>query len=379
MIKYSKDLIDKYINGDDIDTYNVDELEDDINFMMQVIGISGDSNFYELCSDRVKCDYTFIKYLIFRFKDKLEFICKAADHFIENTKNPLEATEIIVIMCELTKNHHSYNRKYSSAMFTDNNVTRLMVKIYKSIEENIELKKCIGKGFYYIYEEHKGYEFTLRYYAEVMLNDIIHENYNTLENMFHQQFSSKDDIDESKLNSFFVKFVKQYDPVLANYISSNLVVLDFVKSRVKAIKSNWENYNKITEKRKYDRAIRETLDYLESADTIMSADEVLYYTARELGVLDKVVKYDFMPRKVKDSILQDMDIVLFEKTGETFTTNAINTNLNDRVIYNNAKRILYGIIFGDGTYELIETKKDTDGKAEGILLEFKFKKDENKQ
>ena len=59
MKKYSRELINRYINSEDITIYDIDELENDKDFMMQVISVSGDNNFYNLCSDNVKCDYDY--------------------------------------------------------------------------------------------------------------------------------------------------------------------------------------------------------------------------------------------------------------------------------------------------------------------------------
>ncbi|UKI57644.1 MAG: hypothetical protein L6V81_10110 [Clostridium sp.] len=53
-------------------------------FMMQVISVSGDNNFYNLCSDIVKCDYEFVKYLIIKFRDKIDFVCEVADYFFKS-------------------------------------------------------------------------------------------------------------------------------------------------------------------------------------------------------------------------------------------------------------------------------------------------------
>lgn len=44
MKKYSRELINRYINSEDITIYDIDELENDKDFMMQVISVSGDNN-----------------------------------------------------------------------------------------------------------------------------------------------------------------------------------------------------------------------------------------------------------------------------------------------------------------------------------------------
>ena len=51
MEKYSKKMINDYILGNDIKDYSIEELEDDKEFMMLVIGTTNDEKFYNLCSD----------------------------------------------------------------------------------------------------------------------------------------------------------------------------------------------------------------------------------------------------------------------------------------------------------------------------------------
>ena len=92
MKKYSRELINRYINSEDITIYDIDELENDKDFMMQVISVSGDNNFYNLCSDNVKCDYEFVKYLIIKFKHKIDFVCEVADYFLSHVGKELETT-----------------------------------------------------------------------------------------------------------------------------------------------------------------------------------------------------------------------------------------------------------------------------------------------
>lgn len=69
-----------------------------------------------------------------------------------------------------------------------------------------------------------------------------------------------------------------------------------------------------------------------------------------------------------------MDEAFDEESSESFTAYVLNTDINERRIYLNVKRILNGIIFGDGTYQLIESSQDTNKKDKGIVLEVKFRK-----
>ena len=59
MNKYNSKVVFDYINGNEIIDYNIDELEDDYEFMMMVINYTNDKNMYNLCSDEVKTNYEF--------------------------------------------------------------------------------------------------------------------------------------------------------------------------------------------------------------------------------------------------------------------------------------------------------------------------------
>ena len=57
MLKYSASIVEDYIEGNDIEDFDIDELENDRSFMLDVIKKTKDKNFYNLCSDDLKHDY----------------------------------------------------------------------------------------------------------------------------------------------------------------------------------------------------------------------------------------------------------------------------------------------------------------------------------
>lgn len=376
MKKYSRELINRYINSEDITIYDIDELENDKDFMMQVISVSGDNNFYNLCSDNVKCDYEFVKYLIIKFKHKIDFVCEVADYFLSHVGKELETTEIYTIMFEITKGNKSLNKKYFLVPLAKYDKEKLIIELYKKSEEDKEILEYFGMEFCYIYAEYKGYEETLNYFAKRMINDIIHENNKSLEDMLHKQFKTKDEVSRTKLNSFYISFIEKYDSSLASYTCVHLNILDEVKEETKRIIDNFEKHNERIEKEKYERAINESYDYILSTDTILGADCLLYFVARELGIFDKVIKYDDSPQALKDIAIEQMDEAFDEESSESFTAYVLNTDINERRIYLSVKRILNGIIFGDGTYQLIEASQYINKKDKGIVLEVKFRKED---
>ena len=63
MLKYSASTVEDYIEGNDIEDFDIDELENDRSFMLDVIKKTKDKNFYNLCSDDLKHDYEFVSVL----------------------------------------------------------------------------------------------------------------------------------------------------------------------------------------------------------------------------------------------------------------------------------------------------------------------------
>ena len=61
---YSKKVIMDYVCGNDIVGYEIEQLENDHRFMIDVIKYTGDKRIYKLCSDKVKNNPDFVKFLV---------------------------------------------------------------------------------------------------------------------------------------------------------------------------------------------------------------------------------------------------------------------------------------------------------------------------
>ena len=79
--KYSKKLIWDYIHGEEID--HIDELEEDYQFMMAVIELSHDKKMYDMCSDQIKSNYEFVRFLIEMFQGDKRFIVRVANFYLD--------------------------------------------------------------------------------------------------------------------------------------------------------------------------------------------------------------------------------------------------------------------------------------------------------
>ena len=79
---YPKKLIFDYISGNDINNFNIDALEEDYLFMIDIINYTKDKATYNWCSDVVKNNHEFVKFILTTLKDDiaiLEEYCKEND------------------------------------------------------------------------------------------------------------------------------------------------------------------------------------------------------------------------------------------------------------------------------------------------------------
>ena len=67
---YSKELIYNYIIGNDID--NIEDLENDNNFLFEVLKKSKDITYYNYLDIAFRRNLTVIKYMFLNFKDSFE-------------------------------------------------------------------------------------------------------------------------------------------------------------------------------------------------------------------------------------------------------------------------------------------------------------------
>lgn len=402
MKKYNKELINQYINGEDIVEYSINELEGDKDFMIQVINISNDYRFYNLCSDEVKLDYEFIKYLILKFKENIKFICLVADEFLGKSEDDFAKTELTLIMRDLTKGDETKHIEYCVAAESMYCVKRLEVEFCKGLEKDEQFSEEIGMGFWFIFDLYNGSDIILNFYIGKIIKDIFSENELDLENLLHNNFKSKEEINDMGINNFIVRFIERYDPMLSSYLSANIGYLSELRLDIQKIQNNWENYNNDKEYQKYSEAIEQVYKYWDNYvifDGKTSVEKIMYYVADELGIGENIRKYDY---KVSDDVIRDLEEQSMEAMEDYYVEiphciddlnpwinknefeieedikTLINTDVETRKHYANVKRILIGVLFGDGSYQLIGDKTDNK-KIKGRLLKLDFSQKNNQE
>lgn len=232
MEKYSKKMINDYILGNDIKDYSIEELEDDKEFMMLVIGTTNDEKFYNLCSDKLKKDYGFVRYLIAKFKSSINFICNVADYYLSDVEDELSRIELNIIMSELTSQDKEKNMNYTVVRDTIYTAKRVEIEMAKLKLNDDYVSQDIGMGFLVIFDSFNSSEIILNYFAKNTIDEIFNEYDINLENMLHEQFKTPEQIDKIGINNYMLNFIGYYDPMLASYLSTHIDLMASLKQKI---------------------------------------------------------------------------------------------------------------------------------------------------
>lgn len=322
----SKELVKKYINGEEIANYNLDELENDYNFMKSVIEYSNDKNIYKLCSDNLKKNYQFVKFLLYKFKDDMNFITKVADYYINNNNCDLEQInieydEIIILISNLTKNKvdEDKNIMYQTKAFAIYKKARIQIAlILNEIKSDMKLSNELGLGFFFILDTYGHSDIIIKDFSKRYLFELFEEN-NTfnLEKYLHERFINFEDLEKVGVVNYFIQFIRSFDKYLADYVSVYPdLITNLLNKRLSIIKRNWKMYEKNAIKEKINILYNEVEKYLKDKklEYTFNTIDVIYYLTKKLGLIDYLKEYDECLRILDEEYIDNKDYyeIIFE-------------------------------------------------------------------
>jgi len=231
-----------YIKGNDLD--NIDELHNDYKFMMKVIGITNDKKYYNLCSDKVRHNYYFVRFLIDKFSFDKYFIGVVSYEYFRNNLIDEKYKELLIIVNDLLNDFESYcslnNKKLLDAFYTSE---KSNIEKYK--ENNPNYGNAVEKGFIKIHNNYKSSYIIIDYFAKRFIEEIfVVDEKCILEDLIHNNFNSYNELKEYGINKFLINYIENYDMHLADYIRCNVSLLDDVKLKLIDIEQNFEKFIK---------------------------------------------------------------------------------------------------------------------------------------
>ena len=356
MKKYSKELINKYIKGEDIKNYQIEELEDDKDFMIQVIKETNDKKIYNLCSEKVKKDYEMVKFMVLAYNNDLKFIADIADKYLKDAGDSLERIELTLIMLDLTlKKDNEKATKYKMIVDTIFFSKRLEIEICKYKENNDDYSKEVGMGFWYMFDLYNSSDIVMKFFAKKTIEAIFSEYDINLEQVLHSKFKKAEDIDLQGINNYMINFLGMYDQMLASYISTHIELLSDFSNKISNVIDNWKNYDEKDERKRYNDMIEQVHEYMENADSIMTETDILYYVARQLGIDEKLAYYDGISNEIYTDIIEDIDMIDLDYSNDDFVNFTINNFIAERKYYLDVKRIMLNSLFGNEQSKILPT------------------------
>ena len=353
MKRINNKLVNEYINGDDIEDYTLEELQDNKLFMEKVIETTNDYKMYFHCSDRVKSNAGFVRFLIKKFSNNLDFLCEVANFYFEKPKYDPDSIEIAIIIRSLLKSKDD-DRYYKYEMMRDLMyiTLRLQVESFKLLEEDEECKCDMGLGFLYIIDEYKNNELVTYFYAKKMLEELFIDDYYAIDRILHKQFSTALEVEEKGVYNTLINIINIYDSMLASFVCVHKDLLKKVIKKMYAALKRWDKYVDLHESQQFDKIYEQVNEYMENVDyrSVLSERELLSYVGVQLGIEEKLVQYQLL-----DQV--DIDIV---KEEEKSCISTINGSFIDRLNYCNVKKIVKDILFSNENVEEKEEEKENN-------------------
>jgi len=242
-----------YINREDIE--NIEELENNYKFMMEVIKLTRDKNMFNICSDEVKLNYEFIKFMVETFKKDVEFIDKIATEYIDTIgSEDVTSLELIFIMAGILKRNTEtelalkYNFLKNAFITSEKIQTR--IAILK--EEDLFWKEEFGLGFIIMqYEYYHNSNVIMNEIALDLVEDIFYkETAIKLEKIIHNRFKTLEEFNKVGIRNFILNYVRLHDTNLADYLEVHTDLLKDMEKNIKVIVSRFDIYNENLEIRK---------------------------------------------------------------------------------------------------------------------------------
>lgn len=349
MSKYSEELIVDYIYGNDIEDYDIDDLENDYKFMMEVIKYSKDKNMYDLCSDEVKQEYEFVKFMIEMFKEDVNFIISIAHNYLDNAnESDITYKEIVVLISNLTdanKNEDAIEFKLKSQIMSEAELVEIAVVLENSTDE--KFKEKLGLGFIYIMEKYGNSKILMDFFANQFIANIFYysdENH-TLEEYIHLNVKDKNKIIEPGINNFIIGHVGTFDSALAGHISNNIVLIEHLHKNIEKIVDKWDYYMETLSIRREKIVEQEVFEFMNNNNIHVdfSVYKLINYILSSLGFkpLDDDVfseTDDELDLKIYQKLQSGQNLDFTEYKLVSYLTNLIKelyekdvivTNLND--------------------------------------------------
>lgn len=205
-INYSKQTVFNYIFGNDIEEFELEDLENDAFFMTDVIKTTNDFKLYDFASDLVKQDFEFVRTVIEKYRDNTIFIMNVANTYLaqgEELKTKPEYMEILSMMIEFIKDDDK-KLDYSIKALVEYEENMINLHVFKNEnEDDKEFVDDFGLGFSYIKDAYEGLPYATKYFAVRLTHNLFYNNEKSINQIISENLRLKD----KGINNFIIEYV----------------------------------------------------------------------------------------------------------------------------------------------------------------------------
>lgn len=151
-----------------------------------------------------------------------------------------------------------------------------------------QINKIVGLGFITITRVYDSE--TKEFVAQSMTTDIINNTFPNyefdIEYDIHNKFNSLDSVKQNGIKKTIIDIINTYDSNLGSYLMCNSKVLNNNLTKVNKILDNYDEYEKQSNKNRYNYIVEEFRDYCEKID--LDPEEYLFRLLAEHNVLTEL-------------------------------------------------------------------------------------------
>ena len=313
--KISKKIVLDYISGNDILDYDIDELENNHEFMMDVIRFTKDKNMINFCSEEVLKNKEFIKFVVETFINDLDFVLGISKNYFKNVSDKdITSLELGILITEkhkkvdILENQDLLNLRVQVSSFYNLELVKLS-SVLRQLEDE-ELEEIYGLGFLIIEDTYCDSKIICNYFAKRLVEDIFFNNEKyTLEKLLHEKYKDFNIIKNIGINKFIIDFIKDYDYALSEYASTNLRLLNDVVKEINKIEKSWDIYNDRINCKKVNLFNEKVSKYVSQYGVFISVIELTNYVAEKLNIQDIFYRWDSYLKEYNDTINNKIDLL----------------------------------------------------------------------
>jgi len=315
-VSYSKQTILDYIAGNDIPEELVEKLEDNEQFMMEVINLTKDKNMYHYCSSKLKNDFEFVKFLIRTFSTDDAFIKQVLDTYIENhqdEEDKINKLELSIILRDIYRKNQNEEGYLNHQLYLTTIYTSELMNINFALNDRLiqDILDELDLGFIFVKDIYGESEIVVDFFAEEFLRSIIYDKDENFEEATHVHFKDFNSIEEMGYMNYIIEYVSRRDSYLAEYLSTKPEIINSItKEQLEFIKSNWNTYLRRINQEKVSIVLEKLEEYEKNGPGIdLEYREVLRKIVTELGLNELFEQNSDLYEDVEDMLEEDCDFI----------------------------------------------------------------------